>query len=388
VRASSALIVLLVLACAPDPVGGGDDDGLLHGGKDAGHPADLGGADGLIDGGTYDAGAAPDPDAGAIPVEDAGGPVDPTAGFIGGSCAEDADCAYEGGVCRTSVEGGACTQACDQFCPDQDGAPVTFCVDDASLPSELAGLGDGACVSRCDTGLFPQGGCRAGYGCVVAPRANDLEVERYVCLPGMVSELSDCQLELAALGVPFEPTIRADESPDGSTSVCHIEDPVILHPPIHGVDLAYYDGSATPNVLAACGMAVSLVQTIDDVAAEGVTRVRHFGTYNCRTIAGSENLSRHAYGDAIDLYGFDWDDGTSYTVLDDYEDGVDDPQTPGGRFLYDASHRWFDAGLWNIVLTPNYNAAHDNHFHVDLTPSSHFMTYGDLRYFGVSTTND
>jgi hypothetical protein len=25
------------------------------------------------------------------------------------------------------------------------------------------------------------------------------------------------------------------------------------------------------------------------------------------------------------------------------------------------------AGTWNIVLTPNYNADHRNHFHVDLT---------------------
>jgi len=31
------------------------------------------------------------------------------------------------------------------------------------------------------------------------------------------------------------------------------------------------------------------------------------------------------------------------------------------------------AGVWNIVLTPNYNADHRNHFHVDLTKGSDFI---------------
>ena len=31
------------------------------------------------------------------------------------------------------------------------------------------------------------------------------------------------------------------------------------------------------------------------------------------------------------------------------------------------------AGVWNIVLTPNYNDAHRNHFHVDLTTDSDFI---------------
>jgi hypothetical protein len=27
---------------------------------------------------------------------------------------------------------------------------------------------------------------------------------------------------------------------------------------------------------------------------------------------------------------------------------------------------------WNIILTPEYNADHDDHFHVDLTPGGMF----------------
>ena len=34
---------------------------------------------------------------------------------------------------------------------------------------------------------------------------------------------------------------------------------------------------------------------------------------------------------------------------------------------------WHDLQTWNVVLTPDYNSAHDNHFHLDLTPGSHFL---------------
>ena len=35
--------------------------------------------------------------------------------------------------------------------------------------------------------------------------------------------------------------------------------------------------------------------------------------------------------------------------------------------------------MWNIVLTPNYNADHRNHFHVDLTPGADLIRGGGGR---------
>jgi hypothetical protein len=32
------------------------------------------------------------------------------------------------------------------------------------------------------------------------------------------------------------------------------------------------------------------------------------------------------------------------------------------------------ADVWTIALTPNYNASHRDHFHVDLTAGSDFIT--------------
>jgi hypothetical protein len=254
---------------------------------------------------------------------------------------------------------------------------MTFCADEAALPPEAPGFVEGACFSRCDYGRFPGTGCREGYGCTPMPRANEPGVEVHACIPGAEPPpLPECMEALAALGVSFEPAAIAPEHPDTHPSLtCEIEEPVYVYPPVLGVDLASFYTGESGRVLAACEMARALAETAEDLAARGVVSIFHMGTYNCRVIAGSSTLSRHAYGDAIDFGSFELADGTIYTLADHWEHDTDSPATPGGRFLYEAAHRWYDAWIWNIILTPNYNAAHDDHFHVDLTPASHYLGY-------------
>jgi hypothetical protein len=329
----------------------------------------------------------PDGDDGDVDAaEDTAGDeeVDPPAGsWIGGPCASEIDCDYADAVCVEEAPGGMCSQECDLYCDDRDGFPVTFCVDAASLPSEVTGFVEGACVSRCDYGAFPETGCREGYGCILVPRANEPETEMYACIPGAVGPPpSDCLEQLSALGVSFEPAYIAPEHPaDYPDLTCTIEDPVYLSPPVHGVDLASYYSGESGRVLAACNMAVALVRTVDDLAPHGVTRIFHMGTYNCRVIAGTDTLSRHAYADAIDLGQFELSDGTVYSLEADWEHDTESPATPGGIFLHSASHRWYDARIWAIILTPNYNSDHDNHFHVDMTPGSHYLGYAGGGWF-------
>jgi hypothetical protein len=106
----------------------------------------------------------------------------PLAGFIGGACTSDADCAYAGGVCRTAAQGypgGYCTLACATgSCPDQAGANAfTGCAD-------LGGTGEAMCAARCDYTLFPTTGCRDGYGCYDRPHpTSPTGAHRRVCLP-------------------------------------------------------------------------------------------------------------------------------------------------------------------------------------------------------------
>ncbi len=315
-------------------------------------------------------------------------------GFIGSPCETVADCNspdLADPVCLPNDDGfpgGTCSQVCDLYCPDSSGHPTTFCVTEAELPAP-ARLGDGMCLSRCDMGEWPASGCRDGYGCAVVERANESWTEMYACLPDRESDLEQCHFDLAARGVPFEPIIIADSSPDSHPGLtCHVENPVKLKPPIHGVDLVYYNDSDTHNARAACNMAHSLVDTMDDAAAQGAVTMRHLGTVNCRVISGTNSLSRHAFGDAIDIYGFDLAGGQTYTLIDDWEHNTTNPMSPGASWLYESAYRWYDEEYWNIILTPNYNAAHDNHFHVDLTPGSDYIGGGDWRYIGPAPYAD
>ncbi|MCB9673972.1 MAG: extensin family protein [Alphaproteobacteria bacterium] len=311
--------------------------------------------------------------------------------WIGSPCATDADCPYDGGTCFHPDDGypqGMCTLGCDQTCPDADGHPVTFCVDDTELPAAAPSVGDGACHSRCDFGYYPETGCRTGYGCARVPRANDAGTELYACLPGEGDVLPDCYHDLAAAGVRFEPTVVPDRSPNDLPELtCHVEAPIIIRPPMHDMEIVNSAGTQT-GLTGACSLGLSLSDTVLDAKDRGATRMFHLGTYVCRTIAGTTTLSRHAYGDAIDIAGFELADGTVYTLLDDWEHDTTTPSTPGGAWLYDAAYDWYDARYWNIILTPNYNAAHDNHFHVDLTPGSDFIGFTDGRYIGPAPYAD
>jgi hypothetical protein len=309
-------------------------------------------------------------------------------GYIGSPCETDADCPYDGGVCLREDEGfprGTCSAPCEQFCEDADGYPTTFCTDTGELPADVAFLGDGGCLSRCDFGLYPYTGCREDYGCVPASRANEAGTETYACLPDVPSDLSSCMADLAARGVPFSSSVIADSAPAEEPSLtCHVEEPIVFASGYLGIDLRYYYDAEPGTVSGACSLGQALADTIENVSTENVTEIIHLGTYVCRTISGTSTLSRHAYGDAIDIYGFTFGTGDEYTLVDHWEHETTSFDTVEGEWLYETAYEWSDLGLWNIILTPNYNSAHDNHFHVDMTPGSDFIGLTDPRYFGPS----
>ncbi|MEW5851616.1 MAG: extensin family protein [Myxococcota bacterium] len=328
---------------------------------------------------------------GGIVVEgnDAGvveGPIDagagvPNQGWIGGACQSTADCTYADSRCLTEAEGfpgGTCSQSCDLYCPDLDGPnSVTFCVDAPSGVSASAGI----CVSRCDYGLYPGTGCREGYGCQELSRHNQPETVRYACLPGEPDPQGTCLQELLAAGVPFEPTTHTDTHPDGHPELtCHIEDPVRVTGPIRGIPFRYTSNSTATPMLMSCALALALDKFAAILVESQVTEVEHLGVYNCRVISGTSSLSEHGLGTAIDLAAFNFVDGSRWTVNDDFEEGTN-PTTAAGQWMWDLVNQLYDERVFHIILTPNYNAAHRNHFHVDLTEGAHFLRYqpGQLR---------
>lgn len=96
----------------------------------------------------------------------------------------------------------------------------------------------------------------------------------------------------------------------------------------------------------------------DAELGEPITRIDHYGTFACRNIAGSAVQSQHASANALDVAGFRTASGRRITIVRDFGD-------PGGkgRFLRrirDGACPWFRA-----VLSPDYNAAHRDHLHLD-----------------------
>lgn len=99
------------------------------------------------------------------------------------------------------------------------------------------------------------------------------------------------------------------------------------------------------------------------IFGSGLARVEHLGVYSCRRLYGRESgpWSEHATGNAIDIAGVVLDDGTRISVLRDWS-GTDERKA---RFL----HRIRDGACRNFstVLSPEYNDAHRDHLHLDMS---------------------
>lgn len=153
--------------------------------------------------------------------------------------------------------------------------------------------------------------------------------------------------------------------PDRADSdTCGYSDGVALTPDGGAQGIAYRP--AEPAL--ACPVAAALVlwerESIQPAAmrlfGQRVTAIDHLGTFACRRINGAAGgrWSQHATADAIDIAGFILEDGSRISVLEDWDDGG-----PSAAFL--AEVRDGACRVFATTLSPDYNAAHADHFHLD-----------------------
>ncbi len=95
-----------------------------------------------------------------------------------------------------------------------------------------------------------------------------------------------------------------------------------------------------------------------------VVRIETFGTYSCRNVRGAGGtiagkLSEHAHANAVDVSAFVLADGRRVTILADWNH--DGPSMQFLKAIHDSACKRFPT-----VLSPNYNAAHKDHFHFDM----------------------
>ena len=106
----------------------------------------------------------------------------------------------------------------------------------------------------------------------------------------------------------------------------------------------------------------ALAPAAREIFGREVAGIEHLGAYSCRRMYGRSEgqWSEHATANAIDIAGFLLTDGTRISVLDDWKGNA-----ARARFL----RRVRDAACddFATVLSPDYNSAHADHLHFDMT---------------------
>jgi len=208
-----------------------------------------------------------------------------------------------------------------------------------------------------------------------APRdvAADLAADvASVPLPGAVPAGAACYELLTRIGVTYT---RA-----GATR--GVVDPVTVSMPLNGVNFrsSSFTAAARPLFMD-CRLAVALWHFTNALRTRwNVTDVAHLGIYNYRVIAGTTTLSQHSYATAIDLANFRTADGTTHSVNNDFTMNGQPTCPPRAtsardRLLKEVACWMYDSRVFHIILTPNYNAAHRDHFHCDLSPGAHTVRF-------------
>jgi hypothetical protein len=124
-----------------------------------------------------------------------------------------------------------------------------------------------------------------------------------------------------------------------------------------------------------CSLAVSLDEMGRYVTALGFDRATYVSAFSKRTVRGTNRPSKHSYGLAIDVSGFIGPDLGTLRIDRDYEQGLGDavdcvgaPVTQGGAVLKVLQCQLVRSGLFHLVLSPDYDDAHHDHFHLEALP--------------------
>jgi hypothetical protein len=185
-----------------------------------------------------------------------------------------------------------------------------------------------------------------------------------VAPPPATGGRSPCMTALARANVPA----RATSPRPG------IQEPVEVLGPIAGVEYHSLSSKSAPLILDC-----SLVEALDEAGPlfrdEGIKRANYSASYQIRNVRGTNQPSKHSYGLALDVHTFVTDQDETLSVLDDYEQGLGDeldcigaPDTDAARALRTLYCRFTLGPIFHLVLGPDDNADHHNHFHLEAPP--------------------
>lgn len=173
------------------------------------------------------------------------------------------------------------------------------------------------------------------------------------------AEPAGCQAWLAAAGAAFTPVADRAEG-----DFCRVTDAGTVR------DLGPPSLKLSPaRPMMTCELAAALAlwrrQSLEPAAREilgaGVAQVDHLGVYACRRVnsAPEGRVSAHASAAAIDIAGVRLTNGRRITVARDWPRA----DTPEGRYL--RRIRADACRIFGTTLSPDYNALHADHLHLE-----------------------
>lgn len=176
-----------------------------------------------------------------------------------------------------------------------------------------------------------------------------------------IREANACLADLGERGIEAQPWKGSLSTP--------VATPVQLRAAVNGVTFRFLH--AAPGTVISCELATRLRDIAEIVARHGVHTVHVMSAYRAHPYP-----SFHTLGLALDLSRFDTEAGP-LTVKSDFNidrarETCDEPPskaTEKHRRLQAIACDLAASKRFSSVLTPNYNAGHRDHFHIDVRPN-------------------
>jgi hypothetical protein len=152
----------------------------------------------------------------------------------------------------------------------------------------------------------------------------------------------------------------------GSGTPCKVVKGVILYKGATGLDFQH----AKINCVFALRL-IKFEKILQEEAkkAFGVTvkTILNWGTYQCRNIGRYKDFpSEHSFANALDIQGFIFKSGKRTTVKRHFiKTNSSKKPTKLSKFWNSLGQRLYNEGVFSVVLTPNFDKVHYNHFHLD-----------------------
>jgi len=184
---------------------------------------------------------------------------------------------------------------------------------------------------------------------------------------------ADCEAELTKRKVPF----RRETASTG------VRAPVRLTGPLHGVvfrtDESDKARATSRYEIGDCRLILALDDFSEILASNDIVEVRHYSMYRPpgKEWPEGKDATRHAGALALDAGRFIAKDGSVLNVDKHFngalgaktcgEGAGPKPVTAEATKLRGIVCAAVDKRIFNVVLTPNFNKPHHNHFHLEVT---------------------